>query len=76
MGAVIRKFEGRTIRAALSRLDEKGRCCGRKPLTYLRDKHYFCTRCSRSFDLNTKGQIDNWAWKRQGDEFVKTTKYS
>jgi hypothetical protein len=51
------------------KLDEKGRCCGRKPLTYKRYRGtdypagYFCSRCSRCYDLVTKEQINSWAWK-------------
>jgi len=60
-----------------SMLDSKGRCCGRKPLEYRGSWHgprqYFCTRCDRSFDLDTGKQIENWAWKRDPDsgEFRK-----
>jgi len=43
-------------------LDDKGRCCGRKPLVYKRDGHLFCTRCDRSYSISTKEQIANWAW--------------
>jgi hypothetical protein len=45
-------------------LDEKGRCCGRKPLTYKREGHRFCDRCSRAYHLYNNHQIDNWAWKQ------------
>ena len=48
-------------------LDERGRCCGRKPLTYKRTRHYFCPRCCSAFALDTGQQIENWAWKRQAD---------
>lgn len=44
------------------RLDEKGRCCGRKPLVYKPER--FCVRCDRAFDLETGEQIPNWAWKQ------------
>lgn len=53
-------------------LDEKGRCCGRKPIKYTSrwstatGPHYFCDRCDRAFDLETKQQIENWAWKESG----------
>lgn len=50
-------------RAAPTRLDEAGRCCGRKPLVYRRDRHLFCDRCCRAFDYDGF-QISNWAWKR------------
>jgi hypothetical protein len=46
-------------------MDEKGRCCGRKPIVYKRWPHrgYFCC----SFDLETKEQQDNFAWKKNPD---------
>lgn len=44
-------------------LDEKGRCCGRKPITYKRPRHLFCFRCDRAYDFDTGHQIENWAWK-------------
>lgn len=46
------------------KLDDKGRCCGRKLLVYKRPVfHHFCCRCDRSF--NREGlQIDNWAWEK------------
>ena len=57
-------------------LDEKGRCCGRKPLTYrtaqtafVTPPYHFCPRCDRSYDMDG-AQIESWAWKRAGDEFV------
>ena len=57
-----------------SRLDEKGRCCGRKPLVYKRPLSSICIRCSRAYDPSTNLQIENWAWKRVGTEFVSTKK--
>lgn len=48
-------------------LDDKGRCCGRKPLTYKRDGHRFCHRCDRAYHLYQNFQVNNWAWKRQPD---------
>ncbi len=57
-------------------LDDKSRCCGRKPLTYrtshdpfAKAPYHFCSRCDRSYDMNG-AQIENWAWKREGDSFV------
>ena len=46
------------------KLDEKDRCCGRKPIIYKKSPFtgYFCTRCYRSYDLKTKIQIENWAY--------------
>lgn len=57
------------------RLDEKGRCCGRKPIVYKTERGpryprgHFCYRCGRSFNLETREQQENWAWKRDGDGF-------
>lgn len=44
-------------------LDQRGRCCGRKPLTYRRPApgYLFCDRCDASFTLDGKQQ-PNWAW--------------
>ena len=53
-------------------LDEKGRCCGRKPIHYRATRYSspdhpqpskFCDRCDRAFDPDTGHQIENWAWK-------------
>lgn len=53
------------------KLDEKGRCCGRKPLTYKRPQpHFFCFRCSRSYDIDGN-QIENWAWEKDGEDFKR-----
>lgn len=50
-----------------AQLDERGRCCGRKPLTYKRERRRFCDRCNRSYDYYQGLQVDNWAWKRRTD---------
>jgi len=43
-------------------LDEKGRCCGRKPLHYKRPSpHYFCCRCDRQYGPDGQWR-PNWAW--------------
>ena len=48
------------------KLDDQGRCCGRKPIHY---KGYcprpskFCTRCCREFDPETGHQVENLHWK-------------
>ena len=55
-------------------LDDKGRCCGRKPLIYKRDKrwsrtrdfHYFCCRCAREFNADGK-QRQSFSWKLLAD---------
>jgi len=58
------------------KLDEHGRCCGKKPIIYKRDPHYFCPRCDRSFDLTTGEQIENWAYKlNENGEFEKVYKF-
>ena len=56
------------------RLDDKGRCCGRKPLVYKRPvTHFFCTKCDAEFAVSGK-QRPNWAWLAVGDNF--TPKYA
>jgi len=50
-------------------LDEKGRCCGRKPIVY--KSHYstaegpqrYCPRCDRSYHITQNRQVPNWAWR-------------
>jgi len=61
-------------------IDEKGRCCGRKPLKYKggawnspRHPQLFCFRCDRAYDLETGIQIENFAWKKDANgQFIKT----
>jgi hypothetical protein len=58
----------------MSQLDEKGRCCGRKPIFYkggswaspLEAPMYLCTRCDREFGPDGK-QRDSRAWGLCGD---------
>ena len=45
-----------------SELDDKGRCCGRKPIRYKRDNYWFCPRCNRTY-WPTGRQRENWAFK-------------
>lgn len=52
-------------------LDEKGRCCGRKPIVYKRDGLRFCDRCDRAFSFTTDVQIENFAWKLINDEWIR-----
>ena len=52
------------------KLDNLGRCCGRKPLVYKREPHYFCTRRDRAYSLDTGEQIANWAWLPKDGGFV------
>lgn len=62
-------------------MDDKGRCCGVKPLYYkggswrspLQAPMYFCCRCSREYDGATKIQRPNFAWKFVNGEFVPVT---
>jgi hypothetical protein len=49
------------------RLDDKKRCCGRKPIVYKRPPHLFCHRCHASFNPDTGEQIPNWAYYALGD---------
>jgi len=49
-------------------LDDKGRCCGRKPIRYVgkyafKGPHRFCDRCCRAYHLTQNRQIENWAWR-------------
>ena len=58
------------------KLDEKGRCCGRKPLRYKRHggpDHpacRFCPRCDRAYSPETGEQIENWAYTRTADGWL------
>lgn len=52
----------------VKRLDERGRCCGRKPITYKRPHHFYCCRCDASFDPVDGKQVPNWAYYKVDDE--------
>lgn len=58
---------------AARQLDEKGRCCGRKPMVYKSTwstadgPHRYCPRCSRAYHLTENVQLHNWAWKKLPD---------
>lgn len=58
------------------RLDDKGRCCSRKPMVYKgryttsTGPHRYCPRCDRAYDLHENEQIENWAWKKIGSGWV------
>ena len=54
------------------KLDQKGRCCGQKPIRYKRPPHLFCCRCNVEFDPETGIQRPNWAWVQSGDGFAPT----
>ena len=52
----------------MAQLDEKGRCCGRKPIVY-KGQHStpegpqrYCPRCDRAYHLEENWQISNWAY--------------
>lgn len=50
------------------RIDERGRCCGRKPLHYkLPAPRWFCARCDRQYGANGWQQA-NWCWRRWDDD--------
>ena len=53
---------------AAKKLNERGQCCGRKPIVYKRPPHLYCHRCDASFDMHGE-QIENWAWGRMADGF-------
>lgn len=53
------------------KLDDKGRCCGRKPIDYKggawnspKQPEKFCPRCNRAFDRVSGEQIENWAFSK------------
>jgi hypothetical protein len=48
------------------RLDENGKCCGRKPRVYKRKHKLFCMDCCRDYDLTTGEQIPSALWQRCG----------
>lgn len=62
--------------AEAKRLDERGRCCGRKPMVYKRPDHQlFCPRCDASFNPETGIQWQNWAYRAVGDGLEPTSPY-
>lgn len=57
------------------KLNERGQCCGRKPLLYktkvdqhAKAPHKYCTRCNAAYDVDTGKQIDNWAYREVGTD--------
>lgn len=52
-------------------LDQKGRCCGRKPIPYKRPPRSFCLRCDAQFGPDGRQQ-PNWAWSWFGEDFTPT----
>ena len=56
----------------VKRLNERGQCCGRKPIVYKRPHHHLvCTRCDAYFDPTTGEQIESWAYVKVNDGFVQ-----
>lgn len=62
------------------KLNDDGRCCGRKPIVYkgrmstTEGPQRFCPRCDRAYELDAPYQINNWAWKRApGGKFERQT---
>lgn len=56
----------------VKQLNERGQCCGRKPLVYKRPDHQlFCARCDANFDPTTCEQIENWAYAKVNGGFVR-----
>lgn len=51
---------------AIKQLNERGQCCGRKPIVYKRPPHLFCHKCNRSYNSRTGVQIENWAYDANG----------
>lgn len=63
-------------------IDEKGRCCGRKPIEYRgrhttsEGPHRYCPRCDRAYELDAPYQMNNWAWKKMpSGVFERQTNY-
>lgn len=59
---------------AARRLNERGQCCGRKPIEYKgrrEMRHKFCDRCDRAYHFDTGEQIENWAYKADGEGFFR-----
>jgi hypothetical protein len=50
-------------------LDDKGRCCGKKPLVYKSRGFLYCSRCGRAFAMDDGTQIENWEWRKNGEKW-------
>ncbi len=59
----------------MARLDNLGRCCGRKPIVYKREPHLFCWRCDRAYNPETGEQIANWAWRMGENGWERNPRY-
>ena len=58
----------------MAQLGASGRCCGRKPLKYVRaPRHLFCPRCDRAYDIETGAQMLNWAWQMWDGQWRSAT---
>jgi len=63
----IAPLEKLTLTPTIKRLDDKGRCCGRKPLIYKKPFHYlYCDRCNASFDPNGTQRVNSFYDKSEG----------
>lgn len=59
------------VRLPTRSLDDNGRCCGRKPITYKRPTpHFFCHRCGAEYSPDGT-QRANWAWLEDGAGWFK-----
>ena len=47
-------------------LDDKGRCCGRKPIVYKSTQLLFCSRCGADYNMAGE-QVPNWEYPRLTD---------
>lgn len=54
------------------KLNAKGQCppCKRKPLVYKTTQIYFCFKCDRAYDLDTKEQVENFHWLKTKSGYV------
>lgn len=67
-------FERQPATRRIANLDDKGRCCGRKPTLYkLPTPHLCCFKCNAEINPETGKQQQNWAWVSDGDLFVATS---
>jgi hypothetical protein len=64
---------------AARRLNERGQCCGRKPIHYKGGSYCsppgspmkFCTVCSREYSVETGEQKENWAYRADGPGYFR-----
>lgn len=67
-----------------AKLNDKGRCCGRKPMVYKTRHDSFasvvpykwCPRCGRSFDPATGLQVENSEWREFEDGFALRRRFA